>query len=54
MCHPRHPSFFSLLGVMPKVPTILHLPVAQDDDITRQLANYDENYKCAAYPYNIL
>jgi len=39
---------------MPKVPTILHFPIAHYDDITRQLVNCDENYKFSLYPYSIL
>ena len=37
VCHPRHLTylFFSCLGVMPRVSTALHVPVAHDDDITR-------------------
>ena len=55
MCHSRHPIYliFSSLGVMPRVPTALHLFVAHGD-ITRQLANCNENYKFSIYPYNIL
>ena len=37
--------FFPSLEVMPIVPTTLHLHVARSDDITRQLANCDKNYK---------
>jgi len=36
------------------VPTALHLHVTHGDDITRQLANYDENYKLSVYPYTML
>jgi len=44
--HLRHSTylFFSSLRVMSRVPTILYLLVAHDDDITRLLANC-ENYK---------
>jgi len=42
------------LGVMPKVPTALHLSVTHDDDITGQLTNCDENYKFSVYPYSLL
>jgi len=45
-------SFF-ILGVMLRVHIALHLSVAHDD-ITRHLANCDENYKFIAYPYSIL
>ena len=56
MCHPRHLIylFFPSPGVMLKAPTALHLPVAHDDDITRQLAKCDENYKFSIYPYSML
>jgi len=56
MCNLRHPIYliFSSLGVMPRVPIALYLPIAHDDDITRYLANCDENYKFAAYSYSIL
>ena len=45
-CHSRHLIYllFLLLGVMSRVSTALHLHVAHDD-ITKQLANCDENYK---------
>ena len=54
VCPPMYPIylFFSLLEVMCRVPTTLHLPVAYD--ITRQLANCDEKYKFSVYPYSIL
>ena len=50
VCHPRHPIylFFSSIGVMPRVPTVLHFPITHNDDITRQLANCDKNYKFIA------
>jgi len=35
------------------VSIVLHLLVA-NDDIIRQLANCDKNYKFVAYPYSIL
>ena len=38
---------------MPRVSTALHLPVAFDD-ITKQLANYNDNYKFSACPYSVL
>ena len=47
-------SFLPSLGVMPRVPIALHLSVAHDDDIIRQLANCDENYKFLVYPYSML
>ena len=39
VCHPSHSIYliFPSLGVMPRVPTALHLPITQDDEITRQL-----------------
>jgi len=56
VCYPRHPIylFFSSLEVMPRVSTTLHLPIANDDDITKQLANCDENYKFYVYLYSML
>jgi len=56
VCHPRHLIYliFLSLGVMPRVFTMLHLPIAHDDDITRQLANCDETYKFSIYPYIML
>ena len=56
MCHPRHHIYllFPSLGVMSRVLIALHLPIAHDDDITRQLANCDEKYKFFVYPYSIL
>ena len=45
---------FPSLGVMHRVSTALHLHVVHDDDITRQLTNYDENDKFVAYLYSIL
>ena len=46
--------FFPSLRVISRVPTALYLTVTYTDDITRQLANYDENYKFSVYPYNML
>ena len=46
--------FFSSLRVMPKILTALQLPIAHDDDITRQLENCNENNKFAVYPYSML
>jgi len=37
---------------MPRVSTALHLSIAFDD-ITRQLANYNDNYEFLAYPYSV-
>jgi len=55
VCHPRQPKylFFLSLGAIPRVYTILHLPVAHDY-ITRQFANCDENFKFSVYPYSML
>jgi len=39
---------------MSRVPTTLHLHAAHDDDITRQLTNYDEKYKFSIYQYGML
>ena len=50
--HPICPIFTSL-EIMLRVSTKLHLPVAYDD-ITRQLANGNDNYKFSACPYSIL
>jgi len=36
-----------------KIPTILHLPVAQIDDITRPIAIGNDTYKFAANSYSI-
>ena len=56
VCHLRHLIYFIFLslGVTPKVPTACHLSVAHDDDIIRQLANCDENYKFSVYPYSYI
>ena len=55
VCHPRHhiSLILSSLGVMPRVPTALHLPVAHID-ITGQITICNDTYKFAAHPYNIL
>jgi len=45
--------FFASLEVMSRVSIALHLPVAYND-ITRQLANNNVNYKFSACPYSIL
>ena len=34
--------------------TALHLPVTYDDNLTKQIAICNDNYKFAAYAYNIL
>jgi len=51
VCHSRHHIylFFSSLRVMRRIPTALHLHVAHDDDISRQLANCDVKYKFFLY-----
>ena len=55
VCPSRHVTSLILpsLGVMPKIPTALHLPVAHIDDITRLIAIYNDTYKFAAYPNSI-
>jgi len=56
VCPPRHPisPILLLLGVMPRVSTVLHLHAAYIDDITRLIAICNDTYKFAAYPYIIL
>jgi len=56
MCPPRHPTYLILpsLGVMPRVPTALHLHVAQIDEITRSIETCNDTYKFVAYLYSIL
>ena len=44
---------FSSLGIMPRVPTVLHLPVAHIGDIIRPIAIRNDTYKFVAYPYSI-
>ena len=39
---------------MPRVLTTLHLLIAHDDDIARQLVNCDDKYKFSVYPYSML
>jgi len=53
-CNPKHPIylFFLSLGVIFRVLIALHFHIAHD--ITRQLANCDENYKFFIYPYSML
>ena len=46
--------FLPSLGVMPRIPTALNLPVAHIDDITKLIAICNNTYKFAAYPYSIL
>jgi len=49
-CPTRHPTWpiFASLEVMPRVSIVLHLPIAYDD-ITRQLASDNDNYKISAH-----
>jgi len=56
VCHPRHLIYLILpsLGVMLRVHTALHLPIAHIDNIIRLIAIYNDIYKFAAYPHNIL
>jgi len=56
VCPFRHPVYIISppIGVLPRVPTVLHLHVALDDDFTRQLANCDENYKFLVFSCSIL
>ena len=56
VCPSRHIISLILpsLGVMLRIPTALHLPVAHIDDITRLIAICNNTYKFAAYPYSIL
>jgi len=51
VCPPMHPVYiiFSSLGVMSRVSTPLHLPVAHNDNLTRQIAIYNDNYKFIAH-----
>ena len=56
VCYSRHSIYpiFSSLCVIPRVLTALHLLIAHDDDITRQLVNCDDKYKFSVYPYSML
>jgi len=56
MCLLRHPVYLILpsLRVTPRVPTVLNLPVAYIDDISRSIGICNDTYKFAAYPYSIL
>jgi len=53
-CPTRHPicPIFALLEIMSRVSTALHFPITYDD-ITRQLANDNDNYIFVC-PYSIL
>ena len=52
VCPLRHviSLIFSSLGVMPRVLTALHLPVAHIYDITRPIAIYNDTYKFLSKP----
>jgi len=56
MCFPRYLIYliFPSLRVMLRVSTVLHLLIARDDNITRHIAVYNDNYKFTAYSYSIL
>jgi len=56
VCPLRHHVYiiFSFLGFILRVSTALHLPVTYDDNLTKQIAICNDNYKFAAYAYNIL
>jgi len=56
MCPSRHVISLILLslGVMPRVPTALHLPIAHIDDITRLIVICNDTCKFVAYTYSIL
>jgi len=56
VCPSRHVIFLILpsLGVMPKVPITLHLPIAHIDDIARSIAICNDAYKFVANPYSYL
>ena len=56
VCLPRHVISLILpsLGVMLRILTALHLPVAHIDDITRPIAICNDTYKFVAYSYSIL
>ena len=56
LCPPRRVISLILpsLGVMPRIPIALHLPVAHIDDVTRSIIIYNDTYKFIAYLYSIL
>jgi len=56
VCPSRRSIYLILLslGVMPRVTTAFHLPVAYIDDIIRLIAICNDIYKFAACSYNIL
>ena len=39
---------------MPRVPIVLHFPVAHIDDVTKPKVICNDTYKFVAYPYSIL
>jgi len=55
VCPFRHviSLILSSLGVMPRIPTALHLSVAHIDDITRLIVICNDTYKFTAYTYSI-
>ena len=55
VCPLRHVISFILpsLGVMSRIPTVLHLPIAHID-ITRLIVICNDTYKFVAYSYCIL
>jgi len=56
VCHFKHSIYLILLsfGVMPRVLTALHLPIAPIYNITRQIGICNDTYKFVAYPCSIL
>jgi len=54
MCVLLGMSILPSLGVMPRVPTTLHLFVAYIDDIIRPIAICIDTHKFATYPYSTL
>jgi len=54
-CPPKQPKYilFLSLGIVPRVPTALHLSVALIDNITRPITIFNDTYKFVAYPYSI-
>jgi len=56
VCSPKQLRYilFLYLGIMLRVLTALHLPVAHIDDITRPIVICNDTYKFTAYAYNIL
>ena len=56
VCPPRHHVYIicASIRVMPRVSTALHLFVAHDDNLTRQIAICNDNYKFVAYSCSFL